>query len=203
MVHAYARRFSASGCGPEVFAGKRSPLILGEPPQWIAALLQASRPAWPGPRRAGRGAARPRRSSRRPATAGTLNGTPFEWIADADSRLGPVLEVLLNGAYYWVPFARIRRIVLETPVDVRDLVWMPAQFTWTNGGEALGLIPARYPGLRAKRRRGRCAWRARPSGSPWAADAYAGLGQRRAHHRAPTSSACSRCVSSTLAAAER
>ena len=29
---------------------------------------------------------------------------------------------------------------------MRDLVWMPAQFTWTNGGESSGLIPTRYPG---------------------------------------------------------
>jgi len=25
-------------------------------------------------------------------------------------------------------------------------VWLPAQFTWINGGEAYGLIPTRYPG---------------------------------------------------------
>ena len=30
--------------------------------------------------------------------------------------------------------------------DLRDLVWLPAQFTWVNGGEAFGLIPTRYPG---------------------------------------------------------
>ena len=36
-----ARRFNASGCAREVFAGKRSPLVFGEPEPWIAALLQA------------------------------------------------------------------------------------------------------------------------------------------------------------------
>jgi type VI secretion system protein ImpE len=75
-----------------------------------------------------------------------MNGNAFEWIADADSRLGPVLEVLLNGAYYWVPFERIRRIEFEKPTDVRDLVWLPAQFTWSNDGQAMGLVPVRYPG---------------------------------------------------------
>ena len=34
----------------------------------------------------------------------------FEWIADADDRLGPVLEAIVNGRYYWVPFERVRRI---------------------------------------------------------------------------------------------
>jgi hypothetical protein len=38
-----------------------------------------------------------RRLRRRPRhRAGTLNGTTFEWIADADSRLGPMLEVLVE-----------------------------------------------------------------------------------------------------------
>jgi type VI secretion system protein ImpE len=26
------------------------------------------------------------------------------------------------------------------------LVWLPAQFIWTNQGEAMGFIPVRYPG---------------------------------------------------------
>ena len=81
-----------------------------------------------------------------PATAGTLNGTPFEWLADADTRLGPMLEVLLNGNYYWVPIHRIREIRVEAPQDIRDLVWLPAEFVWANGGEAVGFIPTRYPG---------------------------------------------------------
>jgi type VI secretion system protein ImpE len=79
-----------------------------------------------------------------PETAGTLDGKPFAWIADADSRLGPMLELILEGKYYWVPFCRVRRIALPAPADLRDLVWMPAQFVWTNGGEASGHIPTRY-----------------------------------------------------------
>jgi type VI secretion system protein ImpE len=112
-----------------------------------------------------------------PATPGTLNGAPFEWLADADSRLGPVLEVLLNGSYYWVPFARIRRIEFEKPEDARDLVWLPAQFTWSNDGQAMGLVPVRYPGseqagedsLRLSRK---TQW------SELGEGAFAGLGQR-------------------------
>jgi type VI secretion system protein ImpE len=26
------------------------------------------------------------------------------------------------------------------------MVWLPAHFTWSNGGEGVGLIPTRYPG---------------------------------------------------------
>jgi type VI secretion system protein ImpE len=35
---------------------------------------------------------------------------------------------------------------VEAPQDIRDLVWLPAEFVWANGGEAVGFIPTRYPG---------------------------------------------------------
>ena len=79
-----------------------------------------------------------------PATPGTINGKPFQWIADADQRLGPLLEVILEGKYYWIPFHRMRRIHVEAPSDLRDLVWIPAQFVWANGGEGSGHVPSRY-----------------------------------------------------------
>ena len=65
--------------------------------------------------------------------------TTFAWIADADPRLGPVLEVFVNGNYMWVPFARVHAMQFDPPADLRDQVWMPARFTWSNGGEACRL----------------------------------------------------------------
>jgi type VI secretion system protein ImpE len=53
---------------------------------------------------------------------------------------------VLNGKYTWVPFHRVREIRMEQPADLRDMVWAPATFVWSNGGEAPGLVPARYPG---------------------------------------------------------
>jgi type VI secretion system protein ImpE len=75
-----------------------------------------------------------------------IDDQPFEWIADGDSRLGPVLEAIVNGRYYWIPFQNIGEIVFEEPSDLRDVVWTPAYFTWANGGESPALIPTRYPG---------------------------------------------------------
>ena len=40
----------------------------------------------------------------------------------------------------------LRALRLEPPADLRDQVWMPAHFTWSNDGEAVGFIPTRYPG---------------------------------------------------------
>jgi len=81
-----------------------------------------------------------------PTTAGTIDGQDFEWIADGDSRLGPVLECIVNGRYYWIPMQRIAEVRIEAPTDLRDLVWLPGRFSWSNGGESVGLIPTRYPG---------------------------------------------------------
>ena len=74
----------------------------------------------------------------------------FSWLADADTRLGPVIELHMEGKYYWVPMSRIRRIALEPPANLIDLVFAPAQFVWTNGGEAAGFIPVRYASGSAK-----------------------------------------------------
>ena len=129
----------------EVFAGRRSPLIFGEPPEWIGKLLQANQLIAQG-NYAASSELREQAFEDAPSTPGKINGAPFEWIADADSRLGPVLEAFLDGKYYWIPFSRIQTIVIEAPTDLRDLVWLPAQFVWANGGQACGFIPTRYSG---------------------------------------------------------
>jgi type VI secretion system protein ImpE len=176
MKHTYTAAMQCERLRAAVFAGERSPLVLGDPPPWIALLLQALSLNAQG-RAAQAAELRNRALEEAPASVGTINGNPFEWIADADSRLGPVLEVLLNGAYYWVPFTRIRRIEFEKPTDIRDLLWIPAQFTWDNAGQALGLVPVRYPGTEraaedALRLSRKTAWQSLGE------EAYAGLGQR-------------------------
>jgi type VI secretion system protein ImpE len=144
MAHTYRAAIQCEQLRTAVFEGQRSPLVFGEPEPWIAQLIQALSIAGTSPSAAAE--LRAQAFEAAPASRGSANGTAFEWIADADSRLGPVLEVLLNAAYYWVPFHRIARIKVEAPADIRDVVWLPAQFVWSNGGEAMGLIPARYPG---------------------------------------------------------
>ncbi len=176
MKHTYTAAIQCERLRAAVFAGSKSPLVLGDPPPWIALLLQAT--ALNGQARAREAEElRARALEAAPATPGSMNGTAFEWLADADSRLGPVLEVLLNGAYYWVPFERIRRIEFEKPADVRDLLWLPAQFTWSNAGEAMGLVPVRYPG---SERAGEDALRLsrKTEWTELGEGAFAGLGQR-------------------------
>jgi type VI secretion system protein ImpE len=143
MAQMYREALQCEGLRAEVFAGKRSPVIFGEPPEWMALLIESLLVR--GTERSQETQSlRERAFEAAPPTAGSIDGQPFEWIADADMRLGPVCEAVINGRYYWVPFDRLSRIDLEAPVDLRDVVWMPAHFQFANGGEAVGLIPTRY-----------------------------------------------------------
>jgi len=148
MVQAYRESVQCEALRAAVFSGERSPLVFGEPEPWIAMLLEAQR--WTGKGEHQRAQElRARALEEAPATAGSIDGQPFEWIADADSRMGPVLEGIVNGRYYWIPFDRIRSVTIEEPVDLRDIVWTPVQFMWANGGEVVGMVPTRYPGSEA------------------------------------------------------
>ncbi len=128
----------------EVFAGKRTALIFGEPADWVGRLVQANALLAEGNFAAAE-ELRGQALAAAPTTSGKLDTQPFEWIADGDARLGPMLEVILEGKYYWIPYCRMARIEIEKPSDLRDLVWTPARFTWTNGGAVSGHIPVRYP----------------------------------------------------------
>jgi len=148
MVQTYREALRCEVLRADIFAGRNTPLVFGQPEKWVALLIEALRASAEGDH-AGAQSLREEAFELAPATAGSIDGQAFEWIADADQRLGPILEVVVNGAYYWVPFDRIREIRIEAPADLRDLVWMPAQLIWSNGGGTVGLIPTRYPGSEA------------------------------------------------------
>jgi type VI secretion system protein ImpE len=148
MVQTYREALSCEVFRKQVFSGLKTPLSFGEPPQWIALLLQALKHT-AQLQYSDANNLRGQAFELAPAISGTINGEAFEWLADADARLGPVLEAIINGRYYWVPFQQIQHIKIEEPADLRDVVWMPVHFVWTNGGDAVGLIPTRYPNSEA------------------------------------------------------
>jgi type VI secretion system protein ImpE len=128
-----------------VFAGHKAPMVLGEPAPWLALLIESSLLEGRGERAASE-RLRQRGFDEAPVTRGEINGRPFGWIADADSRLGPVLEAVINGRYCWVPFSDLTTVAIDSPTDLRDIVWIPAHLGFTNGDELAALIPVRYPG---------------------------------------------------------
>lgn len=159
----------------KIFAGELPPQTIGEPEPWFATLSQslASR----GRDDALADELMQQAFDAAPATPFLLDETPVEWLADADSRLGPVCEIILKAQYYWLPFDHIQLLELEAPADLRDLVWLPGKLTLRNGGQHVVLVPSRYP-----RSYGRSDERlALASLTTWEAigeNAYAGFGQR-------------------------
>lgn len=143
MVQTYREALHCEQLRVQVFAGAKLPMLFGEPEAWTALLLEALL-------REGRGEAdaaqalRAQAFEQAPGVPGTADGQAFEWLADADMRLGPLLEAVINGRYYWVPFAHLAALRLEAPSDLRDKVWLPAQLLFRNGGETVALIPTRY-----------------------------------------------------------
>jgi type VI secretion system protein ImpE len=160
----------------QVFAGKRTPMVFGQPDEWLALLLESLLQAGQGDKALSEDLAR-RAFDAAPAAPGRVDGQPFEWIADADSRIGPVLEACVNGRYYWVPFSRLSRVSFDPPEDLRDCVWMPAQLMFSNGGETVALVPTRYPGSQDSDDGLICLAR-KTEWNEIGADRFAGLGQR-------------------------
>ena len=160
----------------EIFTGQKQPLIFGEPDEWVSWMIEANRLAAQEQYVAAQ-ELREKAFEASPAIAGTIDDKPFEWIADADTRLGPILEAIVDGKYFWIPFARVKEISIEAPAALWNVVWAQARFTWANGGEAAALIPTRYAGSESSdndtiRLARRTEWTERDGGL------FIGLGQR-------------------------
>jgi type VI secretion system protein ImpE len=175
MAQTYREAIICEVYREKVFAGEKAPLIFGEPPQWIAYLIEA---LGCQARAQFEEAARLRELAfdQAEASAGTQDGTTFDWVADADMRLGPVLEAVINGKYYWLPFSAIQRLEMDPPSVLRDVVWAACTITLRNDGEFVALIPTRYAGTTqgsdAEKLSRLTSWSEDSSG------AYCGLGQR-------------------------
>lgn len=176
MVNTYREALQCEAVREAVFEGTTTPMVFGKPQTWVALLVEALQVDARGD---ASGAARLRTQAfdAAPATPGSVNGQAFEWIADADSRLGPLLEAVINGRYCWVPFAALSKVAVEAPTDLRDLVWLPAHLRFINGGESVALIPSRYPGSGATAD-GALQLSRKTEWLELAPDHYRGLGQR-------------------------
>lgn len=160
----------------QVFSGQKSPMVLGAPEQWLALLIESLLVSARGQHKQSEHL-RAQAFEEAQAISGQIDGQPFNWISDADSRVGPVLEVIMNGRYYWVPFTRLSKITIEPPEDLRDVVWMPTHLQFENGGESVAFIPTRYPGSEASED-GLIVLARKTIWEEMGPDAYRGVGQR-------------------------
>ncbi len=160
----------------EVFAGKKAATLFGEPPEWVGGIVESFRLGIEGQWEAA-ATSQAHALEIAPASAATLNGQEIEWVADADSRFGPLLEAYIEGKYYWIPFEHIREINLRARTHLMDSIWAPADFEWLNAGKASGYIPARYFGSE-KSADGMIQLGRKTEWQPMAENFYVGLGHR-------------------------
>ncbi|HUO23138.1 MAG TPA: type VI secretion system accessory protein TagJ [Caulobacteraceae bacterium] len=83
-------------------------------------------------------------------TPGEIDGQAFTWIADADARFGPTFEAIFQGRWGLIPFEAVSQIRTEGPLDLRDIVWLPAELELRSGQSVAVMLPARYPGTEAE-----------------------------------------------------
>lgn len=176
MAQAYREAIICEVYREKVFTGEKTPLVFGEPQEWLASLMEAQKLIARG-EVAAASALRAKAFDAAPASPGMIDGQSFEWMADADMRLGPVLEAIINGRYFWLPFNQITAIDFDPPTDLRDAVWTAATLTLKSEGKVVSLIPARYPlsgqdGAPTEKLARATSWR--DAGG----DAFVGLGQK-------------------------
>ena len=141
---AYSQCIDAEARRAAVMAGSESAAMLS-PVEWGDALAEGIRLRQSGSE--GANEALDRAFEQAPTSAGTLDdGTAFDWIADADPRFGPTIEAIIAGRYGLMPFAALEALTIHPPQDLRDTVWIPAEFSLRQGARVAGFIPVRYPG---------------------------------------------------------
>ncbi|MDR2625651.1 MAG: virulence protein SciE type [Zoogloeaceae bacterium] len=130
----------------QVLAGKNTPgYVIDQPPEWVLFLLEALRAASNGDIEQA-DATREQALSAVPDSPGEIDGAPFAWISDTDTRLGPVCELVVAGRYRWCPFCELSSLRLHAPQGFLDLLWARADCTLRDGTVLQAYVPARYPG---------------------------------------------------------
>ncbi len=145
MAQTYREAIRCELFRKDIFDGKRTPQIMGTPPAWAGMMIEALKfDAAHDYERASD--LRSSAMELSEASVCQVDGVRCEWLADGDARLGPTVEVIANGQYYWLPLQSCSGIALDPPTDLRDLVWAPGEVMLPNEGRVAVLIPTRYPG---------------------------------------------------------
>jgi type VI secretion system protein ImpE len=141
---AYRRLLDGEEARRKVFRDGVKPQLLAEPPAHVALRLDAvGRLRENNLAEAAALLAKAQQAS--PALRGEVNGKPFDGLRDCDDLFAGVLEVLAQGAYFWVPLEQVELITLKAPRFPRDILWAPAHLE-LRGGSAVNVhLPGLYP----------------------------------------------------------
>ena len=144
-AHVYRDLIRAEVFRADVIKGAREPGALLPSPDWMTPLRNALTLAEAGDTD-GADHYRQQALSEVPDRRGALDGSPFAWITDSDTRFGPTCEIVSGGRYAWLPFSQLHKLAMGPVVDLLDLVWRSVTVTLAGGTVRRGFTPVRYPG---------------------------------------------------------
>lgn len=145
LAVAYGQALDGEQSRADGFAGKTAASLLADQNGWATDLIAALEADASG--QATRAAdLRARAFDAAPDCLGEVDGRSFGALFDGDTRFGPTLEMIIAGRWGLVPFSAIEEITTEGPVDLRDLVWLPAEVRLRDGPAVAAMLPVRYPG---------------------------------------------------------
>ncbi|WP_322047521.1 type VI secretion system accessory protein TagJ [Paraburkholderia sp. J67] len=129
----------------DVMLGRKQPgYVIDDAPQWVQGMIDALVLTARG-EVAAADDLREQALDAAPSTPGRGGDVSFEWIADSDTRLGPVCEIMTAGSYRWLPFDEIADWKITQPTTLVDLVWAPCSIRLHDGTVVRGFVPSRYP----------------------------------------------------------
>ncbi|QCP54376.1 ImpE/SciE family protein [Trinickia violacea] len=143
-AQAYRDLIRAERWRAKVLGGLAQPGFIVEAPSWVEKLAEALRLTAAGQTEAA-DSTREAALDQAPLVGGRGTTHSFDWIADSDSRLGPVCEIITAGRYRWLPFSDIVAWEIRRPAALVDLVWASCSLTLVDGTKAHGFMPARFP----------------------------------------------------------
>lgn len=143
-ARAYHNVLSAERRRQEALSGNRYPEFLLEPPAYTYSYIEALKAFAAG--KIEKAAALLREfASRRPLPiVGKIDGIAFEDFSEYNDLVAPFLEIFIYDRYVWAPFEQLKRIQIEAPGKIQDLLWIPARVELQDGQFSGGFIPTRY-----------------------------------------------------------
>jgi type VI secretion system protein ImpE len=142
-VQVYRNILVAEQARRRLYSEGLMPDFLGDPPAYAYLQLEAINRLREGhPTEA---AALVEQSERTwPQLRGQVDGSPFQDFRDGDDLLAPILEVIIQRHYVWIPFEHISHLSIAPPKRLRDLLWIPARVESPHGPVGDVFLPVLY-----------------------------------------------------------
>jgi type VI secretion system protein ImpE len=80
-----------------------------------------------------------------PESRGFLDGQEFVGLRDADDRFASVLEVFVEGEYWWFAWESLRKVALAPPAVLLDQLYRAATLSRRDGSVLACHLPLVYP----------------------------------------------------------